>query len=984
MHIILKKFISLAASFAVIFGMMPLGAVSAGSCSASDGLYGEFIVVLEGGALADGADEAELKRVREEFTGDLNSRGVEYSVLYEYSHLMNGVAVSAEYGALEAIKGGRGVLDVIISEEFPAREFEGEEPAVNVNEEELLAAVSENNGGIEQCAYTGKGTVIAIIDTGMDLEHEAFQGEVPEPKIDRDTVDLVNIMSDLNARNIISSDVYKSSKIPFAYNYSNHSTDVTDESEHGTSTAGIAGANSSGIIRGAAPDAQLLIMDVSSKKKGVVSMTDWLAALEDSAKLGADVINISFGDIGSYPGSYNELESTVIRRLTTSGVKVICAQGNNGSFGSKSSYGNGLLPAFDPDSAYGAAPASYGGVMAVACSNVDYGAGIFPDGEYAPGQAAEYSSWGPDSDLTLKPDITAPGGMVFTTFNGNGYALTSGTSMSAPQVSGAAAAVHQYIMEKLKGVNMMPVERMKLSDYLLLSTAEVIRDENGVPYSPRKQGAGQLDLGAAVSTEAYVFSAIGGDPVFSLGESETGSFSFSYSLNNLFDNDLSYDVSVDVLTETLTTDESGTGFIAGTPSVLGSDMVNVICEERVGAGPNGKTVHGVEVSLTDKGRQELSEKFPNGIYIEGFVTLTPEDGAVLSMPFMGFYGNWGDAPVFDASVYDNTQPVVDATSLYYADTNAGRLYPMGSYPVYAEDGSVSEVVYDRNLIYANSNETNNFMIVEPGILRNASGFKETITDSSGAEVFSVSYPVYLKHGRFPVLLEKSLGISAPDDWHFTDAAGLPAEPGEYTLTMSGVIGGKVHSVSLPIIIDNQPPEILSTEVEDGRLKITLRDDNYIKSVSAVYNNTEIGSVSGIIQSEAGGTAALEFELDASRFEDINEAKYANITVMDFARNVTSSYGESFSASEGACALPERINLSPSGLRMHPGTEKKISAKVYPAEARDLPLKWSSSDDSVVTADENGILRAVAPGKAAVTVTSVNGISAECDIVVLEY
>ncbi|MCK1247434.1 S8 family serine peptidase [Streptococcus uberis] len=50
-----------------------------------------------------------------------------------------------------------------------------------------------------------------------------------------------------------------------------------------------------------------------------------------------------------------------------------------------------------------------------------------------------FSTWGPGLDLTLKPDIVAPGENIYSTGNDNSYFISSGTSMSAPKVAGASA-----------------------------------------------------------------------------------------------------------------------------------------------------------------------------------------------------------------------------------------------------------------------------------------------------------------------------------------------------------------------------------------------------------------------------------------------------------------------------------------------------------------------------------------------------------------
>lgn len=64
----------------------------------------------------------------------------------------------------------------------------------------------------------------------------------------------------------------------------------------------------------------------------------------------------------------------------------------------------------------------------------------------------------------------------------------------------------------------------------------------------------------------------------------------------------------------------------------------------------------VTVQLSEEDKVWMDEHFENGIYVEGFVYLTneAEDGVDLSLPYLGFYGDWTDAPVFDSGFwYDN-------------------------------------------------------------------------------------------------------------------------------------------------------------------------------------------------------------------------------------------------------------------------------------------------------------------------------------------
>lgn len=104
----------------------------------------------------------------------------------------------------------------------------------------------------------------------------------------------------------------------------------------------------------------------------------------------------------------------------------------------------------------------------------------------------------------MKPEITAPGGRIYSLKDGGEYQNMSGTSMASPQVAGMAALVAEYIKQNdLAEKTGLAVRTLAQS--LLMSTAQPIVEKQGVDeqgktlegyYSVLQQGAGLANIGA--------------------------------------------------------------------------------------------------------------------------------------------------------------------------------------------------------------------------------------------------------------------------------------------------------------------------------------------------------------------------------------------------------------------------------------------------------------------------------------------------------
>ncbi len=68
--------------------------------------------------------------------------------------------------------------------------------------------------------------------------------------------------------------------------------------------------------------------------------------------------------------------------------------------------------------------------------------------------------------------------------------------------------------------------------------------------------------------------------------------------------------------------------------------------------PAGETVKvTATVTLTEGEKEYYDERFPCGAYVEGFIQLISEESVNLSVPFLGFYGDFSDAPTLETSSY---------------------------------------------------------------------------------------------------------------------------------------------------------------------------------------------------------------------------------------------------------------------------------------------------------------------------------------------
>jgi serine protease AprX len=273
------------------------------------------------------------------------------------------------------------------------------------NQNQMLNADLLHNAG-----YTGKQTVIAVIDAGFTNtdEHRAF-----------DSIRLQN-------------------RILGTWDFSRNDAYVYDFSGHGTSVLSCIAANVPDTMIGTAPHAKFyLLRSEEEATEYEVEEYNWAAAAEYADSVGADIINSSLGytefDARSQNHTYADMNGNTAvvtlaaKMASNKGVLVVNSAGNSGN---------------DTWFHIGA-PADAEEVFSIGAVQSDR-------------SIAGFSSRGPTSDQRIKPDVSAQGAPAYVARTSGGFGTGSGTSFSGPIIAGfTACAMELY---KISHPNAKPAE----------------------------------------------------------------------------------------------------------------------------------------------------------------------------------------------------------------------------------------------------------------------------------------------------------------------------------------------------------------------------------------------------------------------------------------------------------------------------------------------------------------------------------------------
>lgn len=712
-------------------------------------------------------------------------------IISSYTLLFNGFSMKTTYENLEKIKDIPGVINAYIDEKIKLTPD--------------LATSVEMAGALPKdvTSYGGKGQVIAVLDVGFKVNHEFFAKAPEEPKYtEKEMLSFADTL-DLHASGT-SSEIYYNAKIPFKYDYAMGDVDVSSSNKHGTHVAGIAGGKGGNYngktINGVAPECQLFLMKVAEDNGGITEGVS-IAALEDAVRLGADVVNYSISAKYTSVSSGSAMKKS-FASARNAGVFVAVSAGND-------SRGFNKKFPLTKDIDYGSLgiPGSFSEPTAVASAM---------NSERSSALMAGSSSYGVNDNLELKPEITAPGGNIISSVisSTTDYGKDSGTSMASPHMAGAAAIMYEYFDDK-DILSDGGKSRVLMAENMLMSTASIIKNTSGVPYSPRVQGAGLADVSAALKTPAVLIGN-GEKCKISLGERLTNVLNISFTVKNLTDNPLTYDkINVCALTDGYTT-TNGENLVSDSVELkVKSDSL----PESITIEGGSSAVISATLVLDADWLKNNKKIFNNGFFIDGFISLEKNDASLpaMSIPFTGFYGYWTQASVFDGTIYDDAGYLVSATCLYtYKPDSEGRKKVLL--------GDNNDGKYDSRyiVISPNGDGIRDELCMNLTLIRNINLLEIFIKDKSGNIVGSGTEST-LK-GKYSTYTFEFYDMSALSD-------------GEYTLEFNARFNYNSernikHKLIIPFCIDTKEPQVVKAVSRGDTIEATFKDNKYVSYVRA--------------------------------------------------------------------------------------------------------------------------------------------------------
>ena len=446
---------------------------------------------------------------------------------------------------------------------------------------------------------------------------------------------------------------------------------------------------------------------------------------------------------------------------------------------------------------------------------------VAPSSKYS---MSSFSSWGVTPDLRLKPEVSAPGGNIYSSVPGGNYEFMSGTSMATPQMAGVSAVVLERVQNDPLFASMSVSQKVDVVQNLIMGTAAPIADpleDSGAPYSPRKQGSGLTNVLAATTSSVYP-TVVGAPeqsrPKADLGDGTKG-WHFDVTLHNLSGAEATYALNTQALSEIV-----DGGFFTGHTSDWRGKGVDIAYSGAAVSGTgegatitvpaNGEATVGVDVTPRAAFDSYVAQNTPNGTFLDGFVRFTSKTASQpdLTVPYLGFYGDWGKAPIFDALASKDGAHTL--ASWVYNGTTGQQL---GYNPLVKDADRIGAPNPSQNII-SRSDASGAPTVLQPrtGTLRSVHTVNAAYTNAAGEKVAS-----FTRFMNWKSAVDSSTGkMTWLEQGH--DPMSLDARAdayknlpdGQYKLTLSAHNDGPSQaeqSISYEFRIDTVAPVVSNLE-----------------------------------------------------------------------------------------------------------------------------------------------------------------------------
>ena len=653
---------------------------------------------------------------------------------------------------------------------------------------------------------------------------------------------------------------------------------------------------------------------------------------------------------------------------------------------------------------------------------------------------SDFSSWGPTPELGIKPEITAHGGNILSSVTGGGYDRLSGTSMACPNLAGVVILLRQYVVENFPDIANDSSKVNDMVNCLMMSTADIAIGTNGNPYFVRKQGAGLANLMNSIKTPAYITTFDKDGSVMDKAKIELGDdpekkgvYEMTFAVNNFSNSALSYELGAYVMTEGVSDTKTNAGLttvteeatiLEGASVVINSVNGNAVEGTAISVGAGQTVTVKVTVTLTEENKAYLNDSFANGMYVEGFLTLTAVSGTDvnLNVPYLAFFGDWTKAPLFDLDYFETYADENDDSVAFedkvmadaYATRAIGGLSEdyvsyLGTY-YFLQDPNDMLVVADRDYVALSNQEgtIHSLRFVWAGLLRNAKKIEIAITDDTTGEVVfeTVDDDVRKSYGDGGSIYPANIEIEFDTmDYNLSNNS-------QYTVTLTGYLdygdGGistnEKNVFQFPLTVDFQAPTVTGVNYTfeyDKNLKknrlyanVDIYDNHHAMAAQIGYVGTGTDEDGNAVPelfnfeqyltpvfSERNSTTTVKLELTDYIYQIKEGALNKNtftLTTYDYALNYA-TYEIDLPADFADFYFD---TLAEEGVTLSPNEIYTLDPMVSPENSWSELLNFTSSRPSVVRVVNNKLV-AVSSGSAIIKVTDpTNSISRTFTVTVL--